>query len=242
MKDLSPIAVVRRKNTLKLMQDKGLQRNDLSEKLGMSYSLLSSYIGKNPSKAIGSDVAARIAAVFNVDPSYIDIDHELIEKYSLQNSINSDNNNEKSDDVLVPFYPNVYASCGPGMFNESNEYEVSTIKIDRNKLRERQIDPSCVRSFWSEGNSMAPMIPHKSEVFCDISRTQIKDEGIFALCHGGLFKIKKLFRLSNGGVRLVSENSNKTDYPDEILTAEQIEKEAFHIVGQVFHVNHAIPF
>ncbi|EHU2841901.1 helix-turn-helix transcriptional regulator [Acinetobacter baumannii] len=243
MKSLSPISIVRRKNTLNLMKRNGLERKDLADKLNMGYSLLSSYIGKNPSKGIGDEVAGRIAEVFGVEPSYIDTDHELIEKYTLQtNAVSDKKTPDDSDVVSVPFYPNVYASCGPGMFNDANEYEVSTIKIDRCKLRERQIDPSCVRSFLSEGHSMSPLIPHRAEVFCDVSRTEIKDEGIFAVCHGGLFKIKKLFKAPNGGVRLVSTNTNKDEYPDEILTAEQIKNEAFHVVGQVFHVNHTIPF
>lgn len=243
MKSLSAISIVRRKNTLNLMKRDGLERRELADKLNMGYSLLSSYIGKNPTKGIGDEVAKRIAKAFNVEPSYIDTDHELIEKYTLQTHAVSDKNTPDDSDVIsVPFYPNVYASCGPGMFNDANEYEVSTIKIDRSKLRERQIDPSCVRSFLSEGHSMSPLIPHRSEVFCDISRTEIKNEGIFAVCHGGLFKVKKLFRTPNGGVRLVSTNTNKDDYPDEFLSADQMKEEAFHIVGQVFHVNHPIPF
>ncbi|MDC5170553.1 helix-turn-helix transcriptional regulator, partial [Acinetobacter baumannii] len=72
MKSLSPISIVRRKNTLNLMKRNGLERKDLADKLNMGYSLLSSYIGKNPSKGIGDEVAGRIAEVFGVEPSYID--------------------------------------------------------------------------------------------------------------------------------------------------------------------------
>ncbi|MDC4819217.1 hypothetical protein NQ849_18230, partial [Acinetobacter baumannii] len=127
------------------------------------------------------------------------------------NAVSDKNTPDDSDVVSVPFYPNVYASCGPGMFNDANEYEVSTIKIDRCKLRERQIDPSCVRSFLSEGHSMSPLIPHRAEVFCDVSRTEITDDTLFAVCTRGLFKINKHLKAPNGGVRLMRTNTNKDE-------------------------------
>jgi transcriptional regulator with XRE-family HTH domain len=37
-------------NARKIMKDSGLDRTQFAEKIGMSYNLLSQYIGKNPKK------------------------------------------------------------------------------------------------------------------------------------------------------------------------------------------------
>ncbi len=87
MKQLSNIASIRRDNTLHFMDRKDISRGELANLLGMSYSLLSAYIGKNPSKAIGDDVAARLEEAFGLNSGELDVNHEMIEKFALKNRL-----------------------------------------------------------------------------------------------------------------------------------------------------------
>lgn len=65
----------------------------------------------------------------------------------------------------------------------------------------------------------------------DTSDTSIFDGEIYAFNHGGLLRVKYLFRLPAGAVRIHSENSE--DYPDEIMTSEQFREEVI-MLGRVF--------
>ena len=75
-KVFSGIEVVRRDNTRKLMNDSGLTRRQFAEKAGINYALLGHYIGKNPSKAIGDEIAHKIEQFFNKPMNWLDHEHD----------------------------------------------------------------------------------------------------------------------------------------------------------------------
>lgn len=88
MKDFLKIHEIRLINAKKLLVESGLKRNELSEKIGMSYNLLSQYIGKNPTKNIGDETAAKIEAAFNKPSGFLDqVPTQEISK-PLDNNIN----------------------------------------------------------------------------------------------------------------------------------------------------------
>ncbi len=66
----------------------------------------------------------------------------------------------------------------------------------------------------------------------DKSATRILDGEIYALEHDGMLRVKYLYRLPAGGVRLRSFNT--TEHPDEEYSAEQIETQQIRILGWVF--------
>lgn len=60
MSDLLKIHEIRLLNARKIMKDSGLDRTQFAEKIGMSYNLLSQYIGKNPKKISGMILLRRL--------------------------------------------------------------------------------------------------------------------------------------------------------------------------------------
>lgn len=66
----------------------------------------------------------------------------------------------------------------------------------------------------------------------DRSATRILDGEIYALEHDGMLRVKYLYRLPAGGMRLRSFNT--TEHPDEEYSAEQIETQQIRILGWVF--------
>ena len=63
----------------------------------------------------------------------------------------------------------------------------------------------------------------------DKSATRILDGEIYALEHDGMLRVKYLYRLPAGGMRLRSFNT--TEHPDEEYSAEQIETQQIRILG-----------
>lgn len=242
--ELSPIALSRRNNTLKLLKSNGLNQRQLADALNMKAPLLSAYLGKNPKKSIGNEVAKRICEYFKIEPIELDIDLDYIQLKSNEGNIFDKNNlNSQQNFVKVPFYTDARASCGLGYFNNDNVQDVEMITIDKSKLVDRYINPSNVKVLPTDGDSMLPAIPHGARVFLDTSRNTIgRDGSIYAICRGGLLSIKHLFKMPNDSIRIVSANPDKTLYPDIILNKSDMETESFQILGQVFHVDYPIPF
>mgnify|MGYP001036645531 CR=1 FL=1 len=87
----------------------------------------------------------------------------------------------------------------------------------------------CVAMF---GNSMADKIQDGSLIGVDRGRTHVIDGEIYALEHGGMLRVKYLYRLPGGGLRLRSHNA--AEYPDEIFSADQIQEQNIHVLGWIF--------
>lgn len=244
MSEFSPVALARRNNTLKLLKNNGLSQKQLADALDMKAPLLSAYLGKNPKKSIGNEVAKRICEYFKIEPFELDIDIDYIQSKSKDlNIFEKNNQNSEQFFVKVPFYADARASCGLGYFNNDNIQDVEMITIDKSKLIERHINPSNVKVLPTDGDSMLPAIPHGARVFLDTSRNVIgRDGSIYAICRGGLLSVKHLFKMPNESIRIVSANPDKTLYPDIILNKSDMEIENFNILGQVFHVDYPVPF
>lgn len=144
-----------------------------------------------------------------------------------------------NDEVEVPFYKEVLVSCGSGSLVEMIGNETRKLRLSKATLRQYGVEASNAYALTAFGNSMQPVINDRATVFVDIGRTSIIDGKIYAISHGGLFKFKYLYRLPKGGVRIVS--ANKDEYPEEVLTAEDIMEQDFCVVAYAFNVQNPLP-
>lgn len=144
-----------------------------------------------------------------------------------------------NDEVEVPFYKEVLVSCGTGSLAEMVGNETRKLRLSKATLRQYGVEPSNAYALTAFGNSMSPVINNGATVYVDVGRTNIVDGKIYAINHGGLFKFKYLYRMPKGGVRIVSEN--KDEYPEEILTAEDILEQEFCVVAYAFNVQNSLP-
>ncbi len=62
--------------------------------------------------------------------------------------------------------------------------------------------------------------------------TRVVDGKIYALDHDGLLRIKFLYRLPGGGIRLRS--FNRDEYEDESYTLDDVLEQRIVILGRVF--------
>ena len=77
---------------------------------------------------------------------------------------------------------------------------------------------------------MEPTIADGSPIAIDKGSRHIIDGKIYALDHGGMLRIKRLYKMPLGRVRLVSDNSD--EYPEEMHSL--MGPDAPKIIGRVF--------
>lgn len=113
-----------------------------------------------------------------------------------------------------------------------NEVAGRKIRLPRQTLDELHIHPKDALCLSMNGNSMADRLQNGSLLGIDRQTTQVIDGEMYALEHGGLLRIRYLYRLPNGGLRLRSHNNH--EYPDESFSAEEIRQQGIRVLGWVF--------
>jgi phage repressor protein C with HTH and peptisase S24 domain len=134
------------------------------------------------------------------------------------------------EELDIPLYTEL-PTQNPGQTAVS-ETPNHRVKLARRILEAMDVELSnaiCVAMF---GNSMADKIQDGSLIGVDKGRTHVIDGEIYALEHDGMLRVKYLYRLPGGGLRLRSHNA--AEYPDEIFSAEQIQEQNIHVLGWIF--------
>lgn len=106
------------------------------------------------------------------------------------------------------------------------------LRFDRQILQRQGIhteDAACVAVL---GNSMEPVMPDGSTVAINMASTDVIDGKIYAIDHDGHLRVKVLYRLRQGGMRLRSYN--QAEHPDEEYTFEELIENKLVILGKAF--------
>uniref|UniRef100_UPI004048C8D3 XRE family transcriptional regulator n=1 Tax=Rheinheimera sp. TaxID=1869214 RepID=UPI004048C8D3 len=134
-----------------------------------------------------------------------------------------------ADEVALPFYMEVELSAGAGseVQREDNGFK---LRFAKSTLRKSGVQPEHAACVKITGDSMEPVLPDSSTVGIDTNDKNIKDGKMYAIDHDGMLRVKMLYRLPGGGLRVKSYNSH--EYPDETYTPEQAI--AIKVIGKVF--------
>lgn len=130
------------------------------------------------------------------------------------------------DEVEVPFLREVELAAGSGKtsIEETTRWK---LRFGKQTLRKKGVQPENAVCVVVRGNSMEPILPDGSTVGVDRGATNITDGKVYALKDDGMLRVKILYRLPGGMVRLRSYN--RDEYSDEDRSLESIE-----IIGRVF--------
>ena len=79
---------------------------------------------------------------------------------------------------------------------------------------------------------MEPVLPDGSTVGVDQGTTTVSDGKMYAIDHGGQLRVKTLYRLPGGGVRMRS--FNREEHPDEEYSLGDMQEHEIVILGRVF--------
>lgn len=133
------------------------------------------------------------------------------------------------DEVAIPLYKEVELSGGNGA-TEVIEAPGRLLRFARSTLREAGVDPKDAACATLRGRSMERLIMDGATIGIDKGSTAIEDGEIYAFDHDGMLRVKYLYRMPGGGLRIRSENDD--EFPDEHLTAEEAQR--VRILGWVF--------
>lgn len=135
------------------------------------------------------------------------------------------------DEVYVPFLKEVELSAGSGKTVVEQSHK-QKLRFGKLTLRRQGVQPSEAVCVTVSGNSMEPVLPDKSTVGVDQGSTSVVDGKMYAIDHDGQLRVKTLYRLPGGGIRMRS--FNRDEHPDEEYTAQEMAKRNIHIKGKVF--------
>lgn len=214
----------------------GLNQTELAKRCGMTQTSISDL---ERGKSASTSFVASIAHACGVDPLWLangtgqmlPIPSPKSPDASLFGSIapwDSDTPLE-NDEVTLPLFKEVELSAGSGS-TQVLEVPGRKIRLARSTLREAGVEPENAVIAIVNGNSMERLILDGAGIGIDRGTTHITDGEIYAFDHDGMLRVKYLYRLPGGGLRLRSENSE--EHPDEIYTAEQAAN--IRILGWVF--------
>ncbi len=136
------------------------------------------------------------------------------------------------DDVEVPFFMDVELAAGVGG-ELSSETQGPKVRFSKNFLRQRGVQAEaavCVKIF---GNSMEPRLYNGDVVGINTLDKHVVDGKMYAINHCGLLRVKRLYRMPGGGLRINSLNS--LEHPDEVYSIDQIKD--INVIGRVFFSN-----
>ena len=219
----------------------GLRATDISERTGVSKTTVTFWLaGTNGAK--GKNLMA-LAKALDCSPEWLSDgsgspDGRKAGQASESNAqylgpidVWDDDTPLDDDEVYVPFLKEVELSAGSGRVSVQ-ESSGRKLRFGKMTLRRQGVQPSEAVCVSVSGNSMEPVLPDGSTVGVNKGAKAIVDGKMYALDHGGQLRVKTLYRLPGGGVRMRS--FNREEHPDEEYTADDMTENGISVIGKVF--------
>ncbi|WP_010486869.1 S24 family peptidase [Pseudomonas sp. S9] len=135
----------------------------------------------------------------------------------------------RDDEVAIPLYKEVEMAAGCGA-TQVIEAPGRLLRFAKSTLREAGVLERNAACATVRGRSMERLIMDGATIGIDRGSVDIEDGEIYAFDHDGMLRVKYLYRLPGGGLRIRSENDE--EYPDEVISAQQASE--LRILGWVF--------
>ncbi|PLV17732.1 LexA family transcriptional regulator [Pseudomonas guariconensis] len=135
-----------------------------------------------------------------------------------------------ADEVELPFFKESEISAGKGS-QVTLEIHGRKLRFGKRTLRRKNIDPQAAGCVPVTGNSMEPVLPDGSTVGVDTAAVTVQDGKMYAIDHDGQLRVKLLYRIPGGGLRLRSYND--AEHPDERYDKDYVEQH-IRVIGKVF--------
>ena len=205
----------------------GITQTELADKVGIKQQSIASIENgetKNPRKIF------ELAQALKCSAHWLKTGQQESNATQLEGiSLWEEDGEDEDDDVYLPFFKEAQLAAGDGRVVEL-DCDGKKLKFSLRSLKKLGVKPeeAACMSVW--GNSMEPVLPDGATVAINTGSTEIKDGKIYALDHEGMARVKMMYRLPGGGIRLRSFNTD--EYPDEIYLGEDSNK--IRVVGAVF--------
>lgn len=216
MKKLSEKINERMKALQEKYRDKKINQAWLSRTVGVSAAAVSKWLDGSTSELNG-DTLVRAAKALECSPEWLSSSSISVRPVKVWD----DDDPLEADEVEVPML-DLKLSAGTGRL----QWEVNPSGYNRFRkawCEKHRYDPMSLTTMLVDGESMSDVIPDGASVTINIKDKSIRNGKIYAIDFRGQFMIKRLFVMSGGGVKIVSENSDKNTYPDIDIPPEHCE-------------------
>lgn len=237
---------IRRKNLRKLidqlLSDKIYERQeDFAVAVGIDKTYLSQMLmepDQKGSRGVSEAKARQIEKELNLEANFLDLLDESspFGKSKVENGVirPASNLDDSGDYVIIPMY-DIKAACGNGYTNE-DELIKGGLVFKESFIRKCGLSLSHEDTgiITGDGRSMEPTINHTDAILTDLrvkTIDQVISDKVYAFVANKELRIKRLFRKTNGGLRIVSDNPDKETFPDEHIEKEDLD--AIQIKGLV---------
>lgn len=225
-----------------LIAREGITPTELSRRSGVGQSTLSRIL-KRQIEVPTDDQVQKLAAYFGlstdqlrgrepIPPSIPPASAEIaLHPDAAPISVWDDETPLMDDEVEVPFLREVELAAGSGR-TAIQESEKLKLRFGARSLRNHGVQPENAVCVSVSGNSMEPVLRNGATVGVDRGRRDVIDGDLYAINHGGQLRVKQVYRLPGGGIRLRS--FNRDEHPDEEYPLDEIRERSISIIGRVF--------
>lgn len=215
-----------------------------ADAVGTAPSVISLIISPNPKRNLGHNLARKIEAAAGLEPGWLDQQHhasvenrpveangEIVSRGILEWD---DSTPLDEDEIELPFLKEVELSAGEG----KTVVEVSgtrKLRFGKYTVRSMGVQPENAVCVKVSGNSMEPVLQDGGTVAVDCARNKVSeviDGKMYAINHAGQVRVKQIYRLARGGLRLRS--FNREEHADEDYSASELVAEEISLIGRVF--------
>lgn len=192
---------------IELRNAKNWSQLDLAECAGTSQQQIQTIEAGKVSQPRNIEV---LAMCLDTSPGYL--------KFGESNRVEVSNANPYAADqqyVYLRLY-NVSASAGNGLENGEESIEAPHV-FPRGLLVQHNASSQNCAVIKIVGDSMSPTLIHDDFAVINLGDKDISKSGPFAIATPNGLRVKRLYQQFDGKVRVVSDNSNKQQYPDDYL-------------------------
>lgn len=108
--------------------------------------------------------------------------------------------------VMIPRL-DIHLSAGSGRDQVEIELTKDNPQAFRTEwIRQQRLKPNKLAAMRASGDSMEPTVFDGDSLLVDTSQTSVSDGKVYALWYDGGERVKRLFRLPGGGLRIKSDN------------------------------------
>lgn len=236
-----PITQIRQLNLGNALLDQQIKQTDLARAMGLpNPSIVNQHV--RGTKNIGDKFARRYETALGLPEFSLDQPPAETEQASRRVTIRPVLAWDSEDDLgdayaLIPRL-DIKASAGNGKIIWHIDEKSQRQAFRKTWLQRLGIDPAHAATLVAEGSSMSPRIEDGDSLVVNYKDQSIISGKVYVLTFAHELFIKRLFRTPTGGIRIVSDNQDKSRYPDWEVMPDELDNLA--VIARVVGVSGAI--
>jgi len=208
---------------------RGKSLNALAEEIGSNRGNL--FRIERDGKGFSQATLQKIAAALKVTTSILNDLRPFQETDSIPVRPNLDPIKEEFDEddfdpvteVKLPVY-DVEVSGGAGSPVPEYVETKESLTFKKSWLRRKGVKADDVKIVTVRGSSMEPLLWDGDKVAIHTVQKRIDSGRVYALAYNNESRIKRLYLLADGRLRIRSDNPDKDQYPDEFISGDELDR------------------